>query len=372
MRHCDVTVVRITVIQIPNPNEVKMKATLASRLRTALLFVSAMTVYSVAFSSIPVLPAKPQPSQSKDDAPKVSEGEQKAIEKIKAASGASEKLKAAAEYLKKNGKSPMRPRIASYVADEISRVSDNGQRVSLIENFTKTFNQPEETDLVKSALIDSLINTSKFEAAFNEGSKYIEKKPDDVIVLTQVAWAGANQAQKQGQGGTPPAAMMQKASAAGAKAVELLEGDKKPESMDATYWNNYRNSWLPRLYQAQGLLLFYSSDKAGAKEKLEKSSGLDPYDPPTLLMLSNILSDEYEKLAQQYQAEKKQAILTQALQRMDELIDYLARAAAATEGNSQYQAINGQVMEQLKSYYAFRHDGKTDGMKEMVQKYKKP
>jgi hypothetical protein len=369
MRFRDVTVVYIIVIQLPNPNEVKMKATLASRLRTATLFVSAMMVYSVAFASIPTPQDKPQ---AKDDAPKVSEGEQKAIEKIKAASSASEKLKASQEYIKKNAKSPMRPRVAAYVAEEVSRVSDHGQRASLIENYTKTFNQPDEADLIKPALIDSLLSTNKFEEAFNEGSKFIEKKPEDVIVLTQVTWAGANQAQKQGQGGTPPAVLVQKASAAGAKAVEMLEGDKKPEGMDPTYWNNYRNSWLPRLYQAQGLLLFFSNDKAGAKEKLEKSAGLDPYDPPTLLMLSNILQDEYEKLAQRYQAEKKQALLTEALQRMDELIEILARATAATEGSPQFQAINGQIMEQLKSYYAFRHDGKTDGLKELVQKHKKP
>jgi hypothetical protein len=372
MRGSDVTVDYIIVIYIPNPNEVKMKATLASRLRTALLFVSAMTVYPAVMASVPAPENHPGALQSKDEGPKVSEAEQKAIEKIKAASSASEKLKAASEYLKKNAKSPMRPRVAGYVADEIGRVSDNNQRLSLIESYTKTFNQPEEADLVKSALIDSLISAKKFEEAFNEGSKYVEKKPDDVIVLTQVAWAGANEAQVKGQGGAPPAAMLQKSTAAGAKAVEMLEGDKKPESMDATYWNNYRNSWLPRLYQAQGLILYYSNDKSAAKEKLEKSAGLDPYDPPTLLMLSNILSDEYEKLAQKYQAEKKQAILTEALQRMDELIDWLARAAAATEANPQFQAINGQVMEQLKSYYAFRHDGKTDGMKELVLKYKKP
>jgi tetratricopeptide (TPR) repeat protein len=369
MRLRGVTVVYIIVIQIPNPNEVKMKATLASRLRTAMLFVSAMMVYSAAFASIPMLQDKPQ---SKDDAPKFSESEQKAIEKIKAASSASDKIKAAQEYVKKNAKSPNRPRVAAYVAEEVSRVSDHGQRAGLIENYTKTFNQPEEVDLIKPALIDSLLSTNKFEEAFNEGSKFIEKKPDDVIVLTQVTWAGANQAQKQSQGGAPPAAMVQKATSAGAKAVEMLEGDKKPEGMDATYWNNYRNSWLPRLYQAQGLLLFYSNDKDGAKEKLEKSAGLDPYDPPTLLMLSNILQEEYEKLAQRYQAEKKQALLNEALQKMDELIDWLARAAAATEGNAQFQAVNAQLMEQLKSYYPFRHDGKTDGLKELVQKYKKP
>ncbi len=311
--------------------------------------------------------------QSQDDAPKIPDGEQKAIDKIKAASGLAEKLKASAEYLKKNGKSQARPRVAAYVTDEIAKVTDHNQRISFVENFTKTFNLPEEADLIKPTLIESLLILNKFEEAFNEGSKHIEKKPDDVIVLTQLAWAGANQAQKQLQSNQPPPeAMLQKASSAGAKAVEILEADKKPEGMDATFWNNFRNSWLPRLYQAQGVILYSNNDKAGAKDKLEKAAGLDPYDPPTLLLLSDILKAEYTKLGEQYQAEKKQSLLNQALQKMDELIEWLARSAAATEGNAQYQAVNTQIMDELKNYYAYRHEGKTDGLKELIQKYKKP
>lgn len=344
-----------------------MKSGIAPKLRALATVVCVSLAGSAAFATIQYS------QQAKDDASKVSDGEQKAIEKIKAASGMAEKLKASAEYLKKNGKSPARPRVAAYVSEEIAKVTDHNQRIGFVENFNKTFNLPEEADLIKPALIESLLNLKRFEEAFNEGSKHVERKPDDVVVLTYLSWAGANQAQAQLQSSQPPpAAMLQKASAAGAKAVELLEADKKPEGMDATYWNNYRNSWLPRLYQAQGLILYASNDKAGAKDKLEKSAGLDPYDPPTLLMLSNILNEEYEKLGQRYQAERKQAVLNEALQKMDELIEWLARFAAATEGNAQYQAANGQIMQQLKDYYAYRHEGKTDGLNELIQKYKKP
>ena len=344
-----------------------MKSGLAPKLRALAMAVCALMACSAALAAVQ------DKQQSKDDGPKVSEAEQKAIEKIKSASGVSEKLKASAEYVKKNGKSQTRPRVAAYVSEEIAKVTDHNQRIGFIETYTKTFNLPEEADLVKPTLIDSLLTSSKFEEAFNECSKYIERKPDDVIVLTQLAWAGANQAHRQSQSGqAPPAALVQKATTAGAKAVELLEGDKKPESMDATFWNNFRNSWLPRLYQAQGVILFVSNDKAAAKDKLEKAAGLDPYDPPTLLMLSGILNDEYTKLGERYQTEKKQSLLNEALQKMDELIDWLARAVAATEGNAQYQAVNAQIADQLKQYYAFRHDGKTDGMQELVKKYKKP
>ncbi len=348
-----------------------MKAKLAPRLRMALMLVCATALFSATFASIPAVQDKPQ---SKDSAPKISEGEQQAIGKINAASGVAEKLKASAEYLKKYGKSPNRPRLAGFIADEIWKVADSAQRIALIENFTKTFNQPDEADLIKPALIDAYLNANKLDEAINEAGKFLEKNPEHVVVLTQMAWAGANQAQRQVQAGQamPAQALLQRTSQAGEKAVEIMEADRKPGGMDATYWNNYRNSWLPRLYQAQGVILYFSNDRVAAKDKLEKSAGLDPYDAPTLLMITSIVTDEYNQVAQKYQAEKKQPLLDQAMLKMDELIDYLARTAAATEGNAQYQAISGQIMETLKSYYSFRREGKTDGLKELVQKYKRP
>src|SRR5262247_2954038 len=117
----------------------------------------------------------------------------------------------------------MRSRVVVYVFDEIAKVINYNQRIGFVESFTKTFNLPEEVDLIKPTLIDSLIGSNKFEEAFNEGSKHIERKLDDVIVLTQVAWAGANQARAQLQSNQPPAtATLQKATTAGAKAVEML------------------------------------------------------------------------------------------------------------------------------------------------------
>jgi hypothetical protein len=357
----------IIVFKFQIQHEVKMKSGLAPKLRALAVIVCASLACSAAFAAVQ------DKQQSKDDAPKISEGEQKAIEKIKSASGVAEKLKAAAEYLKKNGKSQMRPRVAGYLSDEIAKVTDHNQRISFVETFTKTFNLPEEADLVKPSLIESLIASNKFEEAFNEGSKYVERKPDDVVVMAMLASAGANQASIQIQSGqAPPAGMLQKASDAGAKAVELLEADKKPEKMDPAYWSNFRNTWLPRLYSAQGAILFVNKDKAGAKDKLEKAAGLDPYDLSTLLLLRNIANDEYTTIAERYQTEKKQALLNEAFQKMDELTEWLARAAAVTQGDAKYEAMNKQIMDQLNEIYAFRHENKTDGLKELIQKYKKP
>lgn len=301
------------------------------------------------------------------DQPNVSEGEKQALNKINAASGIDAKLKAAAEYVKKNSKSQMRPKVASHVADEISAVNDPGQKLSAINEFNKIFNQPSEAELVKPLEIEALSRQNKFDEVMNQGGKYLEKNPDDVVVNTIVAFSAANVAQK-----TPTnTAAIQKGTQAAAKAVESMETDKKPEKMDAANWGNFRNAWLPRLYQARGMLLGLSGDKAGAKEQLDKSLGIDPYDVNTLLMLSNFQSEEYQALAQKYQTDRSNATMEKAVAVMDEMIVVLARAAAVLEGDPKMQPTYTQLMEQLKSYYTFRHNNSTDGLKEMVDKYKK-
>src|SRR5215468_9908211 len=122
-----------------------MKSGLAPKLRALAMVVCALLASSAALAAVQ------DKQQAKDDAPKISEGEQKAIDKIKAASGVAEKLKASADYLKKNGKSPVRPQVAAYVSEEIRKVTDHNQRIGFAENFTKTFT--EDADLIKPVLI---------------------------------------------------------------------------------------------------------------------------------------------------------------------------------------------------------------------------
>src|SRR5262245_63530396 len=111
-----------------------MKSGLAPKLRALAMIVCASLVCFTAFAAVQ------DKQQSKDDAPKVSGDEQKAIEKIKTASGMAEKLKASAEYLKKNGKSQMRSRVAAYVSNEIAKLMSHIQRIGVVENMTNTFN----------------------------------------------------------------------------------------------------------------------------------------------------------------------------------------------------------------------------------------
>jgi hypothetical protein len=91
-----------------------------------------------------------------------------------------------------------------------------------------------------------------------------------------------------------------------------------------------------------------------------------------LFMLVNLTNEEYKELAERYKAEKKPDQLKQAFAKMDEAIDWMARAIAAAEGQPQFQPIAEELRKDLTQYYTFRHEGKTAGMNELIQKYKKP
>ncbi|MDX2033310.1 MAG: hypothetical protein SF339_21730 [Blastocatellia bacterium] len=300
---------------------------------------------------------------------KISEGEQKAIEKINTASGIQAKMQAVNEYMKKFSKSPMRPKVANFVANEILNVADHNQRISLSQAFMSTFNQPGEPELVQPGLIDSLSKTQKFDEAFAEGAKYLAKIPDDVTILTSLAMVGADQVQRQNGKFAPQVTQYS------AKAIELIEADKRIERIPANEWGEYKTRWLPSLYQVQGLIAYLTGDKAGARTKMDKAAQLNPLDPFTMMMMGNFADEEYQDLAKQYQASKegpiKDGIYKQALGKMDMVIDFYARAAAAAEGKPEYKALHEQVQKGLETYYAFRHNGSTTGMKELVEKYKK-
>ncbi|MFN0086955.1 MAG: hypothetical protein ACKVX9_16305 [Blastocatellia bacterium] len=301
--------------------------------------------------------------------PKISEGEQKAIEKINTASGLQAKMQAVGEYMKKFSKSPMRPKVAAFVANEILIVTDHNQRISMSQAYMSTFNQPGEPELVQPGLIDSLTKVQKVDEAFAEGAKYLGTVPDDVTILTSLAMVGADQAQRQNGKFAPQ--VLQYST----KAIELIEADKRHDRIPVDEWAAFKNRWLPSLYQVQGLISFLTGDKASARTRMDRAAQLNPQDPFTMMMMGNFADEEYQELAKQYQAAKdgpiKDGIYKQALEKMDLVIDYYARSAAAADGKPEYKGLLEQVQKGLDAYYSFRHNGSTTGLKELVEKYKK-
>ncbi|HQR36015.1 MAG TPA: hypothetical protein PLK30_25050 [Blastocatellia bacterium] len=327
-------------------------------------FIRGMFLCALTLACLSVLAVA---QEKKDQGPAISGEERSALEKLVKAQGLEAKTKAAAEYAKKFPKGVKRADVAGTIANEIYKIQDNNQKIKAAEEFAKIFNQPGEPDLVRPSLIEAYFATNKFDQALDESAKYLEKNPEDVTIHVQITWAGATQTQKQAA--TPK--LMKAAVESAAKGAELMEADKKPSWMADDKWKDYRNSWLWRLYYARAVVLNQNGQKAEAKESVEKAIGLEPNDLGILILLVGLSNEEYQALAQKYQTEKKQEILDKALEKMDEVIDWMARGVAACEGNAQLKQTQEQLMDNLKQYYSFRFNGKTDGLQGLIEKYKK-
>ncbi len=296
-----------------------------------------------------------------------SPGEIEAAKKVEAAQGLPAKLKQAEEFMKKNSKSAARPKVAEYLANEISVVNDGNQRLGYIQTYSKLFSTDTEQSYIVSALVDAYAMTDKLEDAFKLAPKAFEKSPDNVLLMIQLALKGSN-AVRQGN-----AAYVEPSKQYGTKAIEMIEADKKPASINDQFWGEVKTRWLPELHQALGFIAFSAGDGAEAKMRFEKVAALSPTNPNGFLMLASFADGDYQRAAMEYNTASgvaKDAALKKAYEHLDTVIDYYARVVALTQPKPEFKQIHDQVLTALQETYKIRK-GSLDGLQQLVEKYKK-
>jgi tetratricopeptide (TPR) repeat protein len=307
--------------------------------------------------------------KGKDQKPQISEGEQKALTKIETAPDAAAKIQAVTEFAKKYPKSTQRAKVITYTLGEINKAPDSAQQITLLEGMVSVFKEPTDADIINPFLIDAYIKANRTDDAFRVASASISKNPNDIAMMTQITLVGVEQAKSKNT------KYVQQSMQYGAKAIELIETGKKPESMEEARWTDYQTKWLPQLYQSVGLLALMTNNKAEAKAKLDKALALNPNDPFTFVLLGTMVEADYEKFAEQHKAQSpgplKDELLNQAHGKMDEIIDLYAHAVALSEGKPEYKNLHDQILEALQTYYKYRHKGSTDGLQQLTDKYKK-
>jgi len=314
--------------------------------------------------------AAAQDNKAKQTEVTVSGGARDAAAKIDKAQGPEAKLQAGAEFVKKYPKSALRPQVAKAIADVIAGTQDNQLKISLAQTYLGVFNDPSEAALVNDALLNAYLTSGHADEAFKMGSERLAKNPEDIDLLRSLAIVASNEAI---QNRTTYAAQGQQY---GAKAIELLEADRKPAGVDDAKWAAYKADTLPALYRATGITAFKTNDTATAIARLEKAAALKSTDPGVYLLLSNLTYEKYEQLAKQYQVmpagASKDAALKQVEEQMDKTIEAYAQAIAITEGNAQYQAAHDAMKQDIENLYKYRHSGSTQGLQQVIDKYKKP
>lgn len=308
-------------------------------------------------------------AQGKDKPAQVSDAETKAVARINAAPDTAAKMLAVSEFVKKYPKSSLRGQVLSGLAGEINKVEDSAKRITLFESLLTVFNGPADAEVINPMLVDAYVNANRLDDGFAFGAKVVQANPNDLVTLTSLTMIGSYQASQQNP------KYVKQAQESGAKAIAIIESGKKPDSLDETRWNEYQTKLLPQLYQRMGLMSMVTGNREDAKAKLEKAASLNPSDPITYYSLAGVLNEEYTQKAQDFQKQSpgplKDLKLKEAEATMDKVIEMWARVVGMSAGNPQLQPLHDATLQDLQSYYKYRHGGKVDGMQELIDKYKK-
>ena len=307
-------------------------------------------------------------AQGGPDQPNVSPEEQRLVNAIVSAPDAAAKLKAAAQLIKAHPKTAIRPRVASNLANEVAKVKDAAQKITLAQEYQKIFTEPSEQDLILPVLIDGYADAGRADEAFSTGATLFAHQPDSVRVRVRLTTLGVDQAKKRNS------KFVADSLKYGAKAIELIEADKKPAELDDAGWKQYKSSVLPGLYQTVGALYVVTGDHVGAKATLLKAAALAPTDAYNYLLLGSVLNEDYQDQAKLYRGmpdgQAKSDTLPKVLAMLDSVIDAYAHMIALSEGNAVLQPARQQCLQDMESYYKFRHNNSTAGMQQLIDKYK--
>ena len=305
---------------------------------------------------------------AKSEQPNISSGEQTLLKAIMAAPNPTAKLKGAAELIKKYPKSSVRLRVASEVADQIAGVTEPSEKISLAKEYRGIFTEPSEQQMIVPILIEGYIDAKRSDEAFSTGAEFLAQNPDSMRVLVGLMSLGTDQAKSGNSKFVEPSLQY------GTRAAELVEGNKKPANMDEAGWTRYKTNVLPGVYRSLGILNLVKGDRAQAKAQVLKALGVAASDPYNYLLLATILYDEYQDAAKRYQnlpdSKSKNDELQKVIAALDSLIDADAHLIALSEGVAALQPARQQVIQDMESYYKYRHKGSTDGMQQLIDKYK--
>ena len=342
-----------------------MKSKLLISMRVVSVFFVILLISSCAFAQTPTESPKPQETKT----PEVSEGEANAAKAINSAPDAAAKLTAAEEFVKKYPKSAIRLQVARYVAGQIAQVGDTAQKVTLAENFQKVFTADNEQAEIQSVKLDAYLAAKRTDDAFNLGASILAKQPDDAKVLSQLAIAGTDEVKQRNSKYLSPSMQY------GLKAIELIEANQKPATIDEPTWASIKGL-VPHLYQSVGILSIASGNMAEARGRFEKARALNPTEPFNYVMLGSIVDDEYRKAAEKYkgmpEGPEKAAALKQVTELMDKMIDLYVHAVATSEGRPEYKQLHDQILQDVTTFYKYRHNGSAEGLQQLIDKYKVP
>jgi len=293
--------------------------------------------------------------------------EAESLTAIELATNPSTKLAAAEEFINKFPKSSSRIKAAELVAGEILKVRNGTVAITLVERAQSIFTTDEEREILKPVALEAYATGNRPNDAFKLAAELLAKKPDDLNVLVQMTRVGAEEVRKRNREHADLALQY------GLKAIALIEANPKPSRRNDDL-SAGPTADLGQLYQQVAILYLGSGNTDEAKARLTKATELRPNDPSNFALLGRVIHADYVKQMEAYEAlpegKQKQETLKKLDAVLDTIIDAYARAAALATGRPEYQPLMQQVIPDLTNYYKYRNNQSTNGLQQLINKYK--
>lgn len=224
----------------------------------------------------------------------------------------------------------------------------------------------EQGQAYTTIAIDEYTKKGQPERAFELADVWLAKHPEDVQLLTVLGFAAANEAR------TNQAKYATIARNYGEKAIAQIEANKRPERMTEAEWTEYRTKWLPQMYLQLAALSTKTGNADDARKKLERVTQLNTKDAYAWYLLGQNHFAEYEKLnteSKTLQGQAKADATAKAFAKLDQVIDYYARAVGLSAGKDNQKDLYEPLLKDLTSIYDFRNGSKS-GLDQLIAKYK--
>ncbi len=233
-----------------------------------------------------------------------------------------------------------------------------------LKNFVTLYEKANRKDQVT----DLVYNKKDYPKAFEVGKAVLVDEPENLKVLTDLAYAGFAAATAKNDAFSADAINYAK------KAVQLLEAGKAPEKWEPylgkddalAYMNNIIGHLTVQKSPAEALP--YLIKVAQQESKLKKF-------PATYGIVAGAYeAGEYAKLSADYKAccegkdetPQSKLALENINQVIDRMIDAYARAVALAGSDPANQAAKKEWMDSLSTWYKYRHNQSDAGLTEMV------
>jgi tetratricopeptide (TPR) repeat protein len=217
---------------------------------------------------------------------------------------------------------------------KLSSETDPAKIVSMLDEYTKFVDDPETRPLIYDRYMRAYLRLENRAKVLEYADKALALNADNVefIVMTVSAYLSKPMELETAM------AQAQKAVAV----ADALDSKPKPAALSEEQWAKQKVQWKSLAYSTRGLVELQKDETIDtAVADLEKARDFLPADPLV----------EY-RLGIAYWKSKK----------IDEAIAALARSAAIPS------EIQTQASQLLEAYYKARHNGSTEGLRELIEK----